>query len=29
MTEGHLAGILAYWTRGLTIVFMEDLNTLF
>jgi transposase len=29
MVEGHLEGILAHWTRGLTIAFMEGLNSLF
>jgi transposase len=29
MVEGHLEGILAHWTRGLTTAFMEGLNSLF
>jgi transposase len=29
MVEGHLEGILAHWTRGLTTSFMEGLNSLF
>jgi transposase len=29
MVEGHLVGILAHWTRGLTTAFMEGLNSLF
>lgn len=29
MIEGHLAGILAHWTQGLTTAFMEGLNSLF
>jgi transposase len=29
MIEGHLEGILAHWTRGLTTAFMEGLNSLF
>ncbi len=29
MIEGHLEGILANWTRGLTTAFMEGLNSLF
>ena len=28
MVEGHLEGILADWTRGLTTAFMEGLNSL-
>jgi hypothetical protein len=29
MVEGHLEGILAHWTRGLTTAFMGGLNSLF
>ena len=29
MIEGHLEGILAHWTQGLTTAFMEGLNSLF
>ena len=29
VVEGHLEGILAHWTRGLTTAFMEGLNSLF
>ena len=29
MVEGHLEGIWAHWTRGLTTAFMEGLNSLF
>ncbi len=29
MIDGHLEGILAHWTRGLTTAFMEGLNRLF
>ena len=29
MIEGHLGGILAHWTQGLTTAFMEGLNSLF
>ena len=29
MIEGHLEGILAHWTRGLTTAYMEGLNSLF
>jgi transposase len=29
MIEGHWEGILAHWTQGLTIAFMEELNSLF
>ena len=29
MVEGHLEGILAHWTRGLSTAFMEGLNSLF
>jgi transposase len=29
MVEGHLEGILAHWTQGLTTAFMEGLNSLF
>ena len=29
MIEGHLEGILAHWTRGLTTALMEGLNSLF
>jgi transposase len=29
MIEGHLEGILAHWTRGLTTSFLEGLNSLF
>ena len=29
MIEGHLEGILAHWTRGLTTAFMEGFNSLF
>jgi transposase len=29
MVEGHLEGILAYWTRGLKTDFMEGLKSLF
>jgi hypothetical protein len=29
MVEGHLEGILAHWTRGLTTAFMKGLNSLF
>ena len=29
MVEGHLEGISAHWTRGLTTAFMEGLNSLF
>jgi hypothetical protein len=28
MIVGHLEGILAHWTRGLTTAFMERLNSL-
>jgi transposase len=28
MIEGHLEGILAHWTQGLTTAFMEGLNSL-
>jgi transposase len=29
MIEGHLEGILAHWTRGLTTAVMEGLNSFF
>ena len=29
MIEGHLEGILAHWTQGLTTAYMEGLNSLF
>ena len=29
MVEGHMEGILAHWTPGLTTAFMEGLNSLF
>ena len=29
MVEGHLNGILAHWTRGLTTAFIGRLNSLF
>ncbi len=29
MSEGHLAGILAHWNRGLTTDLMEGLNSMF
>ena len=29
MVEGHLEGILAHWTRGLTAASIEGLNSLF
>ena len=29
MIEGHLEGILAHWTQGLTTAFLEGLNSLF
>jgi hypothetical protein len=29
MVEGHLEGILAYWTRGLTTAFMVGLKSVF
>ena len=29
MIEGHLEGILARWSRGLTTAFMEGLKSLF
>jgi transposase len=29
MIEGHLEGILAHWTQGLTTAIMEGLNSLF
>jgi hypothetical protein len=29
MIEGHLEGILAHWTLGLTTAFMEGLNSPF
>jgi transposase len=29
MIEGHLEGILAHWTQGLTTAFMEGFNSLF
>ena len=29
MIEGHMEGILAHWTQGLTTAFMEGLNSLF
>jgi transposase len=29
MVEGHLEGILAHWTQGLTTAYMEGLNSLF
>jgi transposase len=29
MFEGYLEGISAHWTRGVTIAFMEGLNSLF
>jgi transposase len=29
MVEGHMEGILAHWTRGMTTAFMEGLNSLF
>ena len=29
MIEGHLEGILAHWTQGLTTAFMEGINSLF
>jgi hypothetical protein len=29
MVEGHLEGIFAHWTRGLTTASMEGLNSLF
>jgi transposase len=28
MIEGHLEGILAHWTQGLTTAFMEGLNSI-
>ena len=29
MVEGHMEGILAHWTQGLTTAYMEGLNSLF
>ena len=29
MIEGHMEGILAHWTQGLTTAYMEGLNSLF